>query len=90
MEQQGSTVMNRFRLRGTWEDDPAPLPFPGVAAGRQAGAPADAASDTAADEITPTDDVIRGVEAEFERASLKIDELRSMLEPFDGDPPPAA
>lgn len=78
--------MNRFRLRGTWEDDPAPLPFPGAQAGRQAGATAD----TPSDEIASTDDVIRSVEAEFERASLKIDELRSMLEPYDGDPPPAA
>ncbi|MEL6499148.1 MAG: hypothetical protein AAF937_03275 [Planctomycetota bacterium] len=80
--------MNRFRLRGTWEDDPAPIPFP---SGRDAGA-TETTGDHAFDHAATTDDVIRSVEAEFERASLKIDELRDLLSPFNGDtdPPPAA
>ncbi len=80
--------MNRFRLRGTWEDDPAPIPFPGAFAGRHAGKldRSDLADAPSADAI------IRDVEAELERASLKIDELRELLSPFDSDidPPPAA
>lgn len=83
--------MNRFRLRGTWEDDPAPIPFPGTAAGRHAGQAEQSGDANLADAPT-TDDVIRNVEAELERASFKIDELRDLLAPFDGDidPPPAA
>ncbi len=78
--------MNRFRLRGTWEEDPAPIPFPVSQAGRQAGAEADER------DAPSSDEVIRGVEAEFDRISLKIDELRDMLTPYQGDtdPPPAA
>lgn len=88
--------MNRFRLRGTWEEDPAPIPFP---AGRSAGA--DSGAHEAADAIDrrtddrdamSTDEVIEAVEGELDRLTLRIDELRAMVTPFpDGsDPDPAA
>lgn len=85
--------MNRFRLRGTWEDDPAPFPFPGALRGAQPGRRAgteDQPRDIHLADAPSTDALIRNVEAEFERASLKIDDLRDMLTPFDGDLPPAA
>lgn len=88
--------MNRHHLRGTWEDDPAPLPFPGTP-GRQAGATpsptigrsADRGTD--ADAAAATDRVIADVDTHLDRISYKIDELRDLLMPFEGsDPPPAA
>lgn len=80
--------MNQFRLRGTWEDDPAPLPFPAPhRAGRNAGATED--RDTQSP-VADTDSVIADVEAHLDRVTYKIDELRDLLTPFDRDPPPAA
>lgn len=81
--------MNQFRLRGTWEDDPAPLPFPGSAAGRDAGARG-ATQDR--EPAATTEQVIAGVDKHLDRMSFKLDELRDMLTPFDGggDPPSAA
>lgn len=86
--------MNRYRLRGTWEDDPAPIPFPGTRPGRQAGGTAEPQRHAqAADaDIPSTDELIDSVDSHLDRISYKIDELRQMLSPFDGetDPPPAA
>lgn len=82
--------MNQFRLRGTWEDDPAPLPFPApLRAGRNAGATEDRDTQSPVAD-TDSDSVIAGVEAHLDRVTYKIDELRDLLTPFDRDPPPAA
>ena len=86
--------MSQHRLRGTWEDDPAPLPFPGSVAGRLAGSE----DRTAAHRISSadaadasTDELIESVEREMDRISLRFRELQDMLSPFgDEDPPPAA
>ncbi|MGP1273622.1 MAG: hypothetical protein ACTS22_09845 [Phycisphaerales bacterium] len=86
--------MSRHRLRGTWEEDPAPLPFPSGAAGRSAGADEDAPPqrfEPGDHAERSTDALIEGVEAEMERLNARFRELRSMLTPFEGeDPPPAA
>ena len=86
--------MSQHRLRGTWEDDPAPLPFPGSVAGRFAGAgdqvPSHRLSHADAADAS-TDELIDSVEQELDRISLRFHELRDMLTPFgDEDPPPAA
>ncbi|MEM8756242.1 MAG: hypothetical protein AAGF47_00480 [Planctomycetota bacterium] len=80
--------MNRFRLRGTWEEDPTPIPFP---AGREAGAE-DRPAPADTDRQMSTDEVIETVEGELDRLTLRIDDLRRMVMPFDdgNEPDPAA
>lgn len=75
--------MDRFRLRGTWEEDPAPIPFPRQAPGRHAGqkqtrSPADRVPVTKLSERTR--ELMNDVDAHFERLQLNFDEFRNQLE----------
>ncbi|RNC80392.1 MAG: hypothetical protein ED559_00835 [Phycisphaera sp.] len=87
--------VNRFRLRGTWEDDPAPIPFPRDVAGRDAGAGSTA---TRASQVPETQlsertrELIDNVDEEIDRLQLRFDEFRHLLEAeeFEDDGPTAA
>ena len=60
--------MNRFRLRGTWEEDPAPIPFPRQVPGRAAGdrprSPADRVPETKLSDRTR--ELMESVDEQFE------------------------
>lgn len=71
--------MNRFRLRGTWEDDPAPIPFPTPQPGRNADGRTDPAHLT-------TDGLIASVSSELEAVSYRFEELRRLFGPNDDGP----
>lgn len=80
--------MNRFRLRGTWEEDPAPIPFPRHAPGRHAGqatrtpaAKAKAVPETLLSHRTR--ELMDTVDSQFERMQLSFDEFRHLLETQD-------
>ncbi|HED54396.1 MAG TPA: hypothetical protein ENJ00_09405 [Phycisphaerales bacterium] len=83
--------MDHFRLRGTWEEDPAPIPFPRHIAGRDAG---NAASTQTKPDIG-VEHTIADVEQELDRLQLRFDEFKDLfdatLDGFDdGDHPSAA
>lgn len=87
--------MNRFRLRGTWEEDPAPIPFPREAAGRDAGAAAPSpASDVPETKLSDrTRELITNVDQDMDRLQIKFDEFTHLLdseEETDHDGPSAA
>ncbi|MEM9165652.1 MAG: hypothetical protein AAGB48_01360 [Planctomycetota bacterium] len=86
--------MNRHRLRGTWEDDPAPIPFPGqdgaAPAGRQAGGQDDPVHPETQPADADTDGLIESVDRELDAASYRLDELRRLVTPFEDDDPPSA
>jgi hypothetical protein len=71
--------MNRFRLRGTWEDDPEPIPFPTHQAGRHAGARTGPAH-------LSTDELIASVGSELEAVSYRFEELRRLFDTNDDGP----
>lgn len=77
--------MDRFRLRGTWEDDPAPIPFP---AGRDADAKP-SRPDPA--ELSGTE-LSESVESELDFITYRFNELRELFGagPDDDDSPTAA
>lgn len=72
--------MNHHRLRGTWEEDHAPIPFP-RAAGRDAGqaspSPADAVPEAPISDRTQ--ELVENVEQEFGRLQLRFDEFKHLL-----------
>lgn len=84
--------MDRFRLRGTWEEDPAPIPFPRQAPGRHAGqqarSPASRVPVTKLSERTR--ELMDNVDSQFERLQLNFDEFRHQFETqessFDNGP----
>ena len=75
--------MNRFRLRGTWEEDPAPIPFPRDVAGRDAGtdAPSPASEVKEAQLSDRTRELITNVDQDFDRLQIKFDEFTHLLDP---------
>ncbi|GAB5497512.1 MAG: hypothetical protein Phyf2KO_25920 [Phycisphaerales bacterium] len=80
--------MNRFRLRGTWEEDPAPIPFPRDVAGRDAGAGEETsrASDIPETQLSErTRELIENVDEEIDRLQLRFDEFRHLLETEEPD-----
>ena len=86
--------MDHFRLRGTWEEDPAPIPFPRSVAGRDAGS-SGSTQTKPAEAVGAVDDTIAGVERELDRLQLRFDQFKDLfdasLEGFDdGDHPSAA
>lgn len=74
--------MNRFRLRGTWEEDPAPIPFPRQAPGRDAGgrprSPASRVPETQLSERTK--ELMESVDERFGQLQLNFNEFRELLE----------
>lgn len=87
--------MNQFRLRGTWEEDPAPIPFPRHAPGRHAGqsaaAPASRAKAVPETRLSArTRELMETVDTQFERLQLNFDEFRHLFETqessFDAGP----
>ena len=74
--------MNRFRLRGTWEEDPAPIPFPRQVPGRAAGdrprSPADSVPVAKLSERTR--ELMESVDEQFEHLQLNFNEFRELLE----------
>ncbi len=74
--------MDRFRLRGTWEEDPAPIRFPRQAPGRNAGqqsrSPASRVPVTKLSERTR--ELMNDVDSQFERLQLNFDEFRHQLD----------
>ncbi len=74
--------MNQFRLRGTWEEDPAPIPFPRQVPGRSAGnrsrSPAD--SVPVAKLSDRTRELMESVDEQFDRLQLNFNEFRELLE----------
>lgn len=80
--------MNQFRLRGTWEEDPAPIPFPRHAPGRQAGHAARSSSSGSPAVAQPglsrrTRELMETVDSQFERLQLNFDEFRHLLDAQD-------
>ena len=84
--------MNRFRLRGTWEEDPAPIPFPRQVPGRTAGdrpkSPADSVPETQLS--ARTRELMANVDEQFDRLQLNFNEFRDLIEteddPYDNGP----
>lgn len=74
--------MNRFRLRGTWEEDPAPIPFPRQAPGRDAGgAPRSPASRVPETRLSDrTRELMESVDEQFGQLQLNFNEFRELLE----------
>jgi hypothetical protein len=74
--------VDRFRLRGTWEEDPAPIPFPGKVAGRDAGvaapSPASKVSETKLSDRTR--ELMTNVDQDLDRLQLKFDEFTHLLD----------
>lgn len=74
--------MNRFRLRGTWEEDPAPIPFPRQAPGRDAGqrrpSPADRIPETQLSRRTR--ELMDTVDSRFEELQLNFNEFRELMQ----------
>jgi len=84
--------VDHFRLRGTWEEDPAPIPFPRSVAGRDAGSSGSTQTKPAPEAV---DDTIAGVERELNRLQLRFDEFKDLFDASlegsdDGDHPSAA
>ena len=82
--------MNQFRLRGTWEEDPAPIPFPRSVPGRTAGnrsrSPADSVPVAKLSERTR--ELMEQVDEKFDHLQLNFNEFRELLgaeeDSFDG------
>ena len=74
--------MNRFRLRGTWEEDPAPIPFPGRVAGRDAGvADTSPAADIPETKLSDrTRELMTNIDQDLDRLQLKINEFSHLLD----------
>lgn len=87
--------MNQFRLRGTWEEDPAPIPFPRDVAGRNAGSgqrPSRASQIPETQLSERTRELIETVDEEIDHLQLRFDEFRHLLETenIEDDGPTAA
>ena len=80
--------MNQFRLRGTWEEDPAPIPFPRQVPGRSAGdrsrSPADSVPVTKLSDRTR--ELMETVDEQFDRLQLNFNEFRELLDQPDAIP----
>jgi len=79
--------VNQFRLRGTWEEDPAPIPFPRNVAGRNAGVASPTpspASDIPETKLSArTRELMTSVDQDLDRLQLKIEEFSHLLDAED-------
>ena len=74
--------MNRFRLRGTWEEDPAPIPFPRNVAGRSAGVDApEHHTDIPETQLSErTREMIEHFDEHIDRLQIRFEEFAHLLE----------